>query len=237
MSHKSTGVNVKYRTVVTLASLTLAGCARYPQAAGHLIRTAFVAASLADLMGLDAIELKRIRLVTPVHDIGKLGIPDEVLLKPGKLSGEERSIIERHSAIGADLLGGNSDPLIQLASQVARHHHERFDGGGYPLGLIGESMPLAARIVAVADAFDAMTESRVYRARMTDDNAKAIIAANNGTHFDPHVVKIFFAGFSSVQRARAAANQLLSLGNDVAIVAKFFGVTRYALSSMPPNEA
>lgn len=225
-------MNVKYPVVVTLASLTLAGCARYPQAAGHLIRTAFIADCLADLVGLDALERKRIRLVTPVHDIGKLGIPDEVLLKPEKLNGEERSIMERHSAIGADLLAGSSDPLIQLASQVARYHHERFDGGGYPLGLAGPSIPLAARIVAVADAFDAMTEPRVYRTKMTDDDANAIIAADSGTHFDPLVVRMFFAGFASVRRARAAANELLALRNDVAVVTKFFGVTRSALSLM-----
>jgi len=230
-------VNVKYPVVVTLASLTLAGCARYPQAAGHLIRTAFIADCLADLVGRDAIERKRIRLVTPVHDIGKLGIPDKVLLKPGKLNGEERSIIERHSAIGADLLAGSSDPLIQLASQVARHRHERFDGSGYPSGLVGANIPLAARIVAVADAFDAMTEPRVYRTKMTDDDANAVITAGSGTHFDPLVVRMFLAGFSSVQRARAAANKILALENDVAVVTKFFGVARSASSSMShPSE-
>jgi HD-GYP domain-containing protein (c-di-GMP phosphodiesterase class II) len=225
-------VNVKYPAVVTLASLTLAGCARYPKAAGHLIRTAFIADCLADLVGLNAHERKRIRLVTPVHDIGKLGVPDEVLLKPGKLNGEERSIIERHSTIGADLLAGSSDPLIQLASQVARHHHERFDGSGYPSGLVGANIPLPARVVAVADAFDAMTEPRVYRTKMTDDDANAIIAADNGTHFDPLVVRSFFAGFSSVQRARTAANEVLAPGNDVAVVTKFFGLTGSALGLM-----
>lgn len=223
---------MKYPAVVTLASLTLASCVRYPKAAGHLIRTAFIADCLADLVGLDAVERKRIRLVTPVHDIGKLGIPDEVLLKPGKLNGEERSIIERHSTIGADLLAGSSDPLIQLASQVARHHHERFDGRGYPSGLVGADIPLAARVVAVADAFDAMTEPRVYRTKMTDDDANAIIAAGSGTHFDPLVVRMLLAGFSSVQRARAAANKILALENDVAVVTKFFGVAHSALSLM-----
>lgn len=183
-------------------------------------------------MGLDGTEQEHIRLATPVHDIGKLAIPDDVLLKPGKLDQEERRIMERHSSIGADLLAGSSDELMQFAAQVARYHHERFDGSGYPSGLSGESIPLAARIVAVADAFDAMTEPRCYRPRMTDDDALSIISAGSGRHFDPFVVKTFLSGFSMVSRARLGANEQVSLGNDVAVVAKFYGLTHTALRQL-----
>ncbi|WP_316150597.1 HD-GYP domain-containing protein [Cupriavidus sp. BIC8F] len=163
---------MSYRAVVTLASLAVASCTRYPAAAGHLIRTSCIASCLADLMGLDIREQQRIRIATPVHDLGKMAVPDYVLLKPGKLDQAERRIMERHSSIGADLLAGSSDELLQFASQIARHHHERFDGSGYPDRLAGPDVPLAARIVAVADAFDAMTEVRCYRPRMSDNEAK-----------------------------------------------------------------
>lgn len=216
---------MNYRAVITLASLALASCARYPAASGHLIRTSCIAACLADLMGLDAGEQQCIRFATPVHDLGKLAIPDHVLLKPGKLGQAERRIMEQHSSIGADLLAGSSDELLQFASQIARRHHERFDGSGYPDQLPGQDVPLVARIVAVADAFDAMTEVRCYRPRMPDDEAKAIISTESGTHFDPIAVGAFLDGFSHIKRARNVANDLLSVGSDTAVVSKFYGLT------------
>ncbi len=177
-------------------------------------------------MGLDVVDQEYIRLATPVHDLGKLAIPDHVLLKPGKLDPEERRIMERHSGIGAELLTGSLHELHQYASVIARHHHEHFDGSGYPDCLAGQSIPLPARVVAVADAFDAMTEARCYRASMTEMAAKAIISAGSGTHFDPAAVHAFLEGFSSIMRARRAANEILSLGSEAAVVAQFYGLTR-----------
>ncbi len=222
-----------HHAVVTLASLTLAGCLRYPHASGHLVRTATIAACLADLVGLDAAQCERIRLATPVHDVGKLAIPDAVLLKPGKLLPEERQVIERHAEIGANILAGSAHALIRLASQVAHHHHERFDGTGYPCGLAGNEIPLAARIVAVADAFDAMTESRCYRPGMTDDDALSIISAGSGTHFDPDVAGVFLANVPVILRSRRSAQALLSAGSEMAVVARFYGLNRDALRQIP----
>ncbi|GAB7548591.1 HD-GYP domain-containing protein [Cupriavidus sp. CuC1] len=222
-----------HHAVVTLASLTLAGCLRYPHASGHLVRTATIAACLADLVGLDAAHCERIRLATPVHDVGKLAIPDAVLLKPGKLLPEERQVIERHAEIGANILAGSAHALIRLASQVAHHHHERFDGTGYPCGLAGNEIPLAARIVAVADVFDAMTESRCYRPGMTDDDALSIISAGSGTHFDPDVARVFLANVPVILRSRRSAQALLSAGSEMAVVARFYGLNRDVLRQIP----
>ncbi|MBF6992344.1 HD-GYP domain-containing protein [Cupriavidus sp. IK-TO18] len=215
-----------YRAIATLASLTHASCMRYPDASGHLIRTSIIASCLAGIMGLDAAEQQCIRLATPVHDLGKLAIPDRVLLKPAKLDPEERRIMERHSRIGAELLAGSIHELHQYASVIARHHHERFDGSGYPDHLVGQNVPLPARVVAVADAFDAMTEARCYRPSMTDDEAKAVILEGSGTHFDPVAAQAFLGGFPSILRARRAANELLSLGSDATVVARLYGLTR-----------
>lgn len=130
------------RPHIILASLTLAGGSRYPSALGHLVRTAAVAAYLANVLELDDAEQRHIYLVAPVHDIGKLGIPDDVLLKPAALTDAEHEIMQRHSNIGADLLAGTADPILQLAASVARHHHEHFDGSGYPAGLAGKTSRL-----------------------------------------------------------------------------------------------
>jgi len=214
-----------HQAIVTLASLTLAGCARYPGASGHLIRTAQIAACLAELMALDTAEQVRIRLATPVHDLGKLAIPDHVLLKPGKLEPEEWRIMEQHTEIGAQALASSPDELLQYAAVIARHHHERFDGSGYPARLAGHAIPLGARVVAVADAFDAMTESRCYRPRMTEDDACSIIAGGSGTHFDPDAVSAFLDGFTQIRRARAAADALVDLDSDTEAVAAFYRLT------------
>ncbi len=229
-------MTMNHHAVVTLASLTLAGCLRYPHASGHLVRTAAIAACLADLVGLDAADCERIRLATPVHDVGKLAIPDAVLLKPGKLLAEERQVMERHAEIGANILAGSSNALLRLASQLAHHHHERFDGTGYPCRLAGREIPLAARIVAVADAFDAMTEARCYRPGMTDDDALSIVSAGSGTHFDPDVTRIFLASIPQILHSRRSAEALIAAGSEMAVVARFYGLNRDALRQIPRRE-
>ncbi|WP_231479613.1 HD-GYP domain-containing protein [Ralstonia sp. UNC404CL21Col] len=212
------------RPHIMLASLTLAGASRYPSALGHLVRTAAVAAYLANVLELDDAEQERIYLVAPVHDIGKLGIPDDVLLKPASLTDVEHEIMQRHSNIGADLLAGTADPLLQMAASVARHHHEHFDGSGYPDGLAGKGVPLAARIVAVADAFDAMLEPRVYREGMPEDDALEALADQSGRSFDPALVDCFLKNVSGVRRIRAATEDLVQQYGDVSGVIRFYGV-------------
>ena len=146
-----------------------------------------------------------------LHDIGKVGIPDEVLLKPGRLSPQEFEVMKTHAAIGADALddaAGRSQfsHFLRTAAEIARYHHERYDGSGYPEHLSAESIPLSARIVAVADVFDALTSERVYKSAMDPDKAREIIESERGKHFDPVIVDAFLDCWELIS-ARARENQ------------------------------
>jgi HD-GYP domain-containing protein (c-di-GMP phosphodiesterase class II) len=145
---------------------------------------------------IDTAWIERLRLASSMHDIGKVGVPDAVLLKPGSLTAAERRVMEQHPLIGADTLVAirtrvGDDDLINMGIQVTLSHHERFDGKGYPYGLCDEQIPLAARIVALADVYDALTSSRVYKGAMDHGEAAAVIRQSRGTHFDPSVVAAF----------------------------------------------
>lgn len=145
---------------------------------------------------IDAAWIERLKLASSLHDIGKVGIPDSILLKPGPLTAEERRQMERHASIGADTLAAiqgrvGEDELLNMGVQVARSHHERHDGRGYPHGLRGADVPLAARIVALADMYDALTSHRVYRAAMTHEEAAALIRQQRGAHFHPAIADAF----------------------------------------------
>jgi putative two-component system response regulator len=129
----------------------------------------------------------------PLHDLGKIGIPDQILLKPGKLTPEEFAIMQTHTTIGAALLANGRSDLVQMAECIALNHHERWDGGGYPRGLQGEQIPLVGRLVAVADAFDAMIHVRPYKPAYPVADALAEIAAQSGRQFDPQLVSAFLA--------------------------------------------
>ncbi|MEM1329119.1 MAG: HD domain-containing phosphohydrolase [Planctomycetota bacterium] len=140
--------------------------------------------------------IDRLRLASMLHDIGKVGVPDAVLRKPGKLTEEEFAAIKSHPSFGADTLltihrEVESDPLIQMAVEVSLYHHERWDGAGYPVGLSGQDIPLSARITAVADVFDALMSPRVYKPAMSAEQVRKIIRESSGTHFDPQVVDAF----------------------------------------------
>jgi putative two-component system response regulator len=126
-----------------------------------------------------------------MHDIGKIGIPDAILLKPGKLDADEWNIMRSHAEIGARIIGEDKSSLLQMAATIALSHHERWDGTGYPQGLQGEAIPLAARIVAIADVFDALTSKRPYKHAWTVDEAFALIASEAGKHFDPALAACF----------------------------------------------
>jgi PAS domain S-box-containing protein len=151
----------------------------------HTARISTLAARLARRAGLDADRCALIERASPLHDLGKVAIPDSVLLKPGSLTPADRLIIETHAEIGHRLLDGSDSPVLQLAASIALTHHEHYDGGGYPRGLAGESIPIEGRIVAIADVFDALTSDRVYRPAMTIDQALTILRDGRGTHFDP----------------------------------------------------
>jgi putative two-component system response regulator len=155
---------------------------------GHCERLASLAVRLAELRGLTTEEIEAVRLGGILHDVGKIGIPDRVLLKPGALDDDEREIVEQHPAIGDKLL----EPLDLLASArpVVRHHHERWDGGGYPDQLSGDAIPLSARIVSVADSIEVMTSRQLYRPSRTPDEVVDELRTNAGRQWDPEIVEL-----------------------------------------------
>ena len=158
---------------------------------------------------IDADYIRTLFLTSPLHDIGKVGIPDSVLLKPGKLTAEEFEIMKQHVVIGRDTLDAAlaSDPTAQylrFARDIAAGHHEKFDGSGYPDRLVGEDIPLSARIVAVADVYDALTNKRVYKEAMSHDQARSIIVEGRGSHFDPEIVEAFLRIEQDFVAVRAA---------------------------------
>ncbi|MGE7413991.1 HD domain-containing phosphohydrolase [Methylobacterium tarhaniae] len=171
----------------------------------HTWRVARYSQIMAEALGLDADLCRRVYLAAPLNDVGKVAIPDGVLLKPGRLDEEEFALIRTHAAIGKRILGGSNCELIGLAAEIAESHHERWDGRGYPQGLSGEAIPLAARIVAVADVFDALTSQRPYKAAMPLDEARACIEAESGRHFDPACVAAFLSRWDDIVTVGAAA--------------------------------
>jgi putative two-component system response regulator len=171
-----------------LSRLALAAEYRDDQTGEHTRRVGHMAALLARELGLSDEEAELIRQAAPLHDLGKIGIPDGVLMKPGRLTPEEFATMKTHTEIGARLLSGSRFPLLRLAQEIARTHHEWWNGAGY-FGLVGEAIPLASRIVAVADTFDAITHDRPYRAAATIRAALDELRREAGRQFDPQVVE------------------------------------------------
>ena len=171
----------------------------------HTLRVAKFSRMISERLGLSRQECHSIYFASPLHDIGKVAIPDGILLKPGRLDDDERTIVETHAEIGARILRGSASDLIKLAAQIAEGHHERWDGAGYPKGLSGEAIPLAARIVAIADVFDALTTERPYKKALPVASALAILEAERGRHFDPTCLDAFLSAFAEMEPADAAA--------------------------------
>lgn len=157
----------------------------------HTIRMSKYSAQLARSMGWSEEEAELLLHASPLHDLGKIGIPDSILLKPGKLDPAEWEIMKTHVNIGAEILGDADSDLLRLAANIALAHHEKWDGSGYPNGLAGKAIPLSARIVALADVFDALTTERPYKQAWPVDKAVAFIQEQAGQHFDPEVVEHF----------------------------------------------
>ncbi len=154
----------------------------------HVNRIGVIAAFLAQQLELDTEEVELLRVAAPMHDVGKIGVADEILRKPGPLSPRERTVMERHTLIGHEILSGSESRLLQVAATIALTHHERFDGSGYPHRTHGEEIPLEGRITAVVDVFDALLSDRCYRPAMELDTAVGLIEAGRGTQFDPRIV-------------------------------------------------
>jgi len=173
-----------------LERLALAAEFRDDETGQHTQRVGRIAAILARALDLPSEQVKLIQGGAPLHDMGKLGIPDEILRKPGKLTAQEFEIMKTHTTIGAQILSGSRFPILQKAEEIALTHHERWDGTGYA-GLAGERIPLSGRIVALADVFDALTNDRVYRKAMPLEEALTEIELQRGRHFDPEMVDAF----------------------------------------------
>ncbi len=163
------------------------------ETASHIERMSYYSAAIARKMGLDEDTVESILYAAPMHDIGKIGIPDQILLKQGGLDPEEWEIMKKHTNIGGSILEGSDAGFIKLAEIIALTHHEKWDGSGYPKGLEGEEIPLTGRIVAVADVFDALTSKRPYKEALSAEDSFSIISDLKGSHFDPEVVDCFFA--------------------------------------------
>jgi putative two-component system response regulator len=159
----------------------------------HPQRVGRSAALLAERLGLANEAADHIRRAAPLHDVGKVGVPDRILLKPSRLTAAEFELMKNHTLIGAEILAGSSWPVLQMAEEIALSHHERWDGTGYPNGKVEEEIPMSGRIVIVADNFDALTHSRPYAAAWDADKAAAEIRRQSGQHFDPDVVEAFSA--------------------------------------------
>jgi PAS domain S-box-containing protein len=157
----------------------------------HIDRVSRFCGLLTQRAGLDPALWEPMRFASPLHDAGKVAIPDAILLKPGPLTDAERAIMQTHAQRGHELLRGSASPILELAAGIAWTHHEKFDGSGYPRGLAGENIPVEGRIVAIVDVFDALTSDRVYRPAFSLDRALAMMTAGRGTHFDPHLLDVF----------------------------------------------
>jgi putative two-component system response regulator len=157
----------------------------------HIERIAGLSHKLALAAGLSADEAELLRRASAMHDVGKIAIPDKILQKPEPLTREERDVMQRHTEVGGDLLAGSRSPVVRLGEVIARTHHERWDGTGYPAGLAGEEIPLAGRICAVCDVYDALVSARPYKDAWTVDDAIEEIRLQSGRHFDPRLVELF----------------------------------------------
>ncbi len=161
----------------------------------HVRRLSLLSEMIAGELGLDGEEIAMIGIASTLHDIGKITIPDSILNKPGKLTETEWETVKAHAANGADILRDSNLDVLDMAVDIAARHHEKWDGSGYPGGLKGEDIPLAARIVSVADVFDALINERIYKAPWPVEDVRAYFVEGRGNQFDPKVVDVFLGAF------------------------------------------
>lgn len=182
----------------------LSRCAEYrdDETGHHIHRVSRMAAVLGAASGMKAEEVALLKEAAAMHDIGKVGIPDRILLKPSRLTEEEWEVMKTHTLIGGALLGGGKSPLLRMSEEIALTHHERWDGGGYPVGLAGRAIPLAGRIVAVCDTFDALVSRRPYKEAWPLERAKEEIASCSGRQFDADLVAMFLERWADIVEIR-----------------------------------
>ena len=189
----------------TIRRLSWAAEFRNQETGEHIVRMSLYCTLLARLAGLESDRAELIRIASPMHDVGKIGIPDRILLKPGRLTEDERRVMEAHTEMGHRILAGSGVELLDLAAQMALTHHERIDGTGYPAGATDDEIPIEGRICAIADVFDALTSDRVYRQAFQPDEARGMMLEGRGTQFDAGLLDLFFGSFEDVLAIRRAA--------------------------------
>lgn len=186
----------------TIFRLSRAAEIRDPETGSHILRMAHYSRLIAGQLDLPEDERQMIFEAAPMHDIGKVGTPDVILLKPGRLTPEEFEVMKHHATMGHDILKDSSSPILRLAATIALAHHEKYDGSGYPRGIAGAAIPLPGRIVALADVFDALTSERTYKKNWSPEQALAFIREQSGRHFDPVVVDAFVAVWDEAMAIR-----------------------------------
>jgi putative two-component system response regulator len=174
----------------------------------HLVRIADYSTEIAREMGLSQKDINYLKYASVMHDIGKLVVPDAILKKASGLTPEEREVVKKHAALGADIFKGSHSPLLKVAKLICLTHHERYDGTGYPNGLKGKNIPLFGRIVAIADVFDALTSARPYKEAYGFEEALRMIKVQSGKHFDPDVVKVFLKCKNKIKKIWQATRDI-----------------------------
>ncbi len=197
---RSATLEISTREKETLMRLARAGEYKDADTAMHLKRMSLYSRALAEAMGMNETLSETIELSAPLHDIGKIGIPDSILLKKGPLDEDELKIMRKHPFIGFEILQDSPSKYLQMGGEIALAHHERFDGKGYPKGLKGNEIPLVARIVAIADVFDALTSVRPYKEAWSIDQAYEYLNRESGKHFDPELVSMMVAIRSKIEK-------------------------------------
>jgi len=195
---KSANRELQHAYQDTIHRLVLASEFKDKDTGGHITRICRYSALIAEKLGLKDSEIKNILYAAPMHDVGKIGIPEHILLKPGKLSETEFKVVQTHTTIGASILANSKSEILQIAQEIAIAHHEKWNGKGYPQGLSGKDIPLAARIVAIADTFDALTTRRPYKDPYPVEVACDILRKEREEHFDPDVVDVFLKNIDEV---------------------------------------
>ena len=194
---------IRAASLETIVRLSRAAEYRDKDTGAHILRMSHYAAAVAKQMGLSEKDVEMILHAAPMHDVGKIGIPDHILLKPGKLDAEEWEIMKSHTTMGVRILEGSNADVTQLGETIAGTHHEKWNGEGYPSGLKGEGIPISGRITTIADVFDALTSKRPYKEPFSVDRSFSIITEGRGTRFDPAAVDAFFAVEGEILQIKA----------------------------------
>jgi len=188
----------------TIHRLMSASSFRDNETGAHIRRTGLLSETLAKASGWDTLQADQMRLAAPMHDVGKIGIPDSILQKPGKLTAEEFEVMKTHTLLGAEILAGSESAVLQMAQAIARSHHERWDGRGYPAGLAGLAIPECARIVTIVDVYDALSHDRIYRPAFSEAEVLSMMLEGSGSHFDPRLLECFLPMLPTIRRLSSA---------------------------------